>query len=141
MTTPTDITRLADVLHATIVYHHHTEPNYQVFDLTFVDPLLKYSMMIRPHAGIIQLAADPDAPISGCPLLEYGFRYDPLDVGDSAYGPGPAIRFYDGPCKRNDIRLTITIRSDGRLYLFANADPTPYPERTGSPGTPPTSHP
>ena len=131
MVVPTDIQQVADVLAATIQYHDDSNPEYQTFELQFTDPLLRYTAFIRPHAGIVQLAADPTAPVSGCPLLEYAFRYDTIDVGDSAYGPEAAIRFYDGPCKRNDIRLTITIRSDGRLYLFANADPTPYPDRTG----------
>ena len=73
------------------------------------------------------LAADPEEPIQGCPLLEYGFRCTEIEVGVNAYSKdaGDAVRFWEHRRFREGIRLTMTHRGDNRWYIWANGSDDP----------------
>ena len=74
------------------------------------------------------LAADSEAPIQGCPTLEYSFQCSQIIVGDSAYDDTEiAIRFYEDGDSIGELRLTMTHVASGYWYLWANSNSKPYP--------------
>jgi hypothetical protein len=96
------------------------DPRFSSHQLSFADARLRYSLCIMPGYGTIGLAADPDEPIQGCPMLEYGFTCSEIQIGASAYShDAKAIRFYEHRDTRGGLRLTITPRVDGNWYIWA----------------------
>jgi hypothetical protein len=96
------------------------DPRFSSHQLSFVDARLRYLLCIMPQCGTIGLAADPDEPIQGCPMLEYGFTCSEIQIGASAYShDAKAIRFYEHRDTRGGLRLTITPRVDGNWYIWA----------------------
>ena len=73
------------------------------------------------------LAADPEEPIQGCPLLEFGFRCTEIEVGMNAYAKdaGDAVRFWEHRRFHEGIRLTLTPRGDNRWYIWVNGSDDP----------------
>ena len=89
--------------------------------LTFADARLRYSLDIMPVHGTVGLAADPEEPIQGCPMLEYGFTCTEIEIGPSAYSEGDkALRFYEHRDTFGGLRLTFTSRGDGNWYIWAS---------------------
>ena len=101
--------------------HHEVGTEDEAYNfLRFADPLLKYELTIGLKHNSVQLAVDPDKPIQGCPLLEYCFKCIEIEIGDSSYGPGPVVRFYEHRESQYGTRLTMIQHPDNRWYLWAN---------------------
>lgn len=113
-----DLAQLGSVLAAS-PEREQTHPG--IVWVRFADPLLKYELAIDEQHHAITLAADPEKPIQACPLLEYSFLCSEIEIGESGYGDGPAVRFYEHRDSRHGVRLTMIKRDDGRWYLWANA--------------------
>lgn len=102
---------------------------YNREEFRFNDDRLKYQLNLLPNNNAAFLAADPDEPVQGCPMFEFSFRCTDIVVGRSAYDDGNevAVRFYENEISIENIRLTMTWRNKGYWYVWANAEPNPYP--------------
>lgn len=97
------------------------DPRFSSHQLRFADARLRYSLCIMPGYGTIGLAADPDEPIQGCPMFEYGFTCSEIQIGASAFShDDKALRFYEHRDTSGGLRLTFTPRRDGNWYMWAN---------------------
>jgi hypothetical protein len=100
----------------------------------FHDPIMRYELRVMPNDGSVQIALDPDAPIQALPFLEYGFNCCEIEIGQSAYSLecDAVVRFYEHRESRGGLRLTLTLRYDGRWYTWANTWHDPNEKRTES---------
>jgi len=119
--------RLESALCATAAWSRNFDPSYDVIRLSFTGGPVHYVLELLPNFGTAQLSTDPNRDLPSCPLIEYSFRFTHFEIGDSAYGPELAIRFYDGKTSMDDLRLTLTHLPGGRWYTWANSIPTAYP--------------
>ena len=130
-----DSAAVATALGAFLDIQQDSDPLYFTEEYRFNDSRLKYALIVRPNMGTAFLAADPDEPIQGCPMLEYSFPCSSILIGDSAYSheiPADiAVRFYDGEISQLTQRLTMTWIPDGYWYIWANAIDRQYPENGG----------
>lgn len=116
-----DIERIASILRATIEPREDDEQRPVWHRLHFHDGRLKYVLNLMPETFCVFLAADPDEPEQGCPMLEYGFTCTDIEVGPSAYRENEiAIRFYEHRDTFGGLRLTLTPRHDKNWYIWAN---------------------
>jgi hypothetical protein len=116
-----DIERIADILDATEEPYANVEQPPYYHRLLFSDARLKYVLNLMPETSCVFLAADPDEPEQGCPMLEYGFTCTDIEIGPSAYGDNElAIRFYEHRDTFGGLRLTFTPRHDRNWYIWAN---------------------
>ncbi|QDT03318.1 hypothetical protein K227x_17000 [Rubripirellula lacrimiformis] len=116
-----DIERIADVLHAMEDPHAHVDQPPYCHRLLFSDARLKYVLNLMPATSCVFLAADPEEPEQGCPMLEYGFTCTDVEIGPSAYHDSElAIRFYEHRDTFGGLRLTFTPRHDKSWYIWAN---------------------
>jgi len=123
------IKRLETVIAASSEWSRCENAEYDAILLSFTDGRLHYVLQMLPTLGTAQLSADPNRELPSCPLLEYSFRFTHFEIGDSAYGPGLAVRFYDGATLINNLRLTLTRLPNGLWYTWANSNPSPYPDQ------------
>lgn len=65
-----DIKRIAGILNATEEPLANVEQPPLYHRLLFSDARLKYVLNLRPETHCVFLAADPDEPEQGCPMLE-----------------------------------------------------------------------
>jgi len=108
---PWDIERIADILRATEEPYANVEQPPVYHRLLFRDARLKYVLNLMPETFGVFLAADPDEPEQGCPMLEYGFTCTDIEIGPSAYGENEtAIRFFEHRDTYGGLRLTVTPR-------------------------------
>ncbi len=121
--------RLESALCATAEWSTNFDSSYDVIRLSFTGGPLHYVLELLPNIGTAQLSADISPNLSSCPLIEYSFRFTHFEIGDSAYGPELAIRFYDGKTSMGDLRLTLTHLPGGRWYTWANNIPNAYPSQ------------
>ena len=118
---PWDIERIADILRATEEPRADVEQPPVCHRLHFRDARLKYVLNLMPDTFGVFLAADPDDPEQGCPMLEYGFTCTDIEIGPSAYAENEtAIRFYEHRDTFGGLRLTFTPRHDKNWYIWAN---------------------
>lgn len=116
-----DLDAIIAFFDAKLETHEDGDPRFAAHQLTFSDARLRYSLGIMPIYGTVGLAADPDEPIQGCPILEYGFTCSEIEIGPSAYSDGDlALRFYEHRDTFGGLRLTFTPRGDGNWYMWAN---------------------
>ncbi|MCO8120131.1 hypothetical protein NHH03_00155 [Stieleria sp. TO1_6] len=116
-----NIERIADILRATEEPYADVEQPPVCHRLYFRDARLKYVLNLMPDTLCVFLAADPDDPEQGCPMLEYGFTCTDIEIGPSAYGENEtAIRFYEHRDTFGGLRLTFTPRQDKNWYIWAN---------------------
>ncbi|MFK7768739.1 MAG: hypothetical protein AB8B55_16075 [Mariniblastus sp.] len=125
-----DIESLCDALSAEL---EPASSEYPSHIFRFRDSLLRYEMHVNPQGNSVAFAADPEEPMQACPLLEFSFRCDEIEVGMNAYSKvygdklGNAVRFWEQSNlnhredPENGLRLTMSPRGDGRWYLWANA--------------------
>jgi len=117
---PWDIRRIADALNAKEEPHEGIEQPPFYHRLIFSDKRLKYVLNLVPETHGVFLAADPEEPEQGCPMLEYGFTCTDIEIGPSAYRDGDtAIRFYEHRDTFGGLRLTLTPRYDKTWYIWA----------------------
>ena len=102
----------------------------QIDDITilrFKDARLKYELHLHAIAGTAMLAADPETPIQGCPMLEFSFRCSEIVVGVSSYDEHEtALTFYEDECTQSGMRLLLTWVPEGYWYVWANSNTKPY---------------
>ena len=116
-----DAQAIASALNATLETSAGVETQFDTERFCFADSRVKYVLNLLPRSGTAQLAADPEEPLQGCPMLEFSFRCSDVVIGQSAYGDQIAIRFYSGSRSPNGLRLTLTSQPDGNWYVWANA--------------------
>ena len=92
-----DVESLADALDAQHELFQHPGSNDTSHIFRFRDSILRYELWVNHLSDSVMLAADPEKPIQGCPLLEFGFRCTEIEVGMNAYGKdaGDAVRFWN----------------------------------------------
>lgn len=118
---PWDIQRIAEVLNATEELYEGVDQPPVCHRLFFSDARLKYVLNLMPETHGVFLAADPDEPEQGCPMLEYGFTCTDIEIGPSAYREDEvALRFYEHRDTFGGLRLTFTPRHDKNWYIWAN---------------------
>ena len=116
-----DIKRIAGILNATEEPHANVEQPPLYHRLLFSDARLRYVLNLMPETHCVFLAADPDEPEQGCPMLEYGFTCTDIEIAPSAYGENElALRFYEHRDTFGGLRLTFTLRDDKNWYIWAN---------------------
>lgn len=117
-----DVNDLIRLLKATHQIFEAADPKFTSHEFRFRDNRLRYVLNVVPEYGTVGLAADPEEPIQGCPMLEYGFTCSEIEIGASAYPPedAKAIRFYEHRDTFGGLRLTFTPRGDGNWYIWAS---------------------
>lgn len=116
-----DLSQLVQILNADHEVSGDKGDRYCAHVFRFVDSRLKYELHVLPNNFSAQLAFDPDKPIQGCPMLEYGFNCTEIEIGPSVYGDVNAVRFYEHRESRGGLRLSLTPRGDGTWYTWANS--------------------
>ena len=123
---------LATALRADLQYLPYSDSQCDDQIFRFHDDRLRYELHIMPNNETVKLAADPEEPIQGCPMLEYDFQCTEIVIGTSAYhDKETAIRFYDRDLSPKGQRLTMTWVPHGFWYIGANANTVPYASSDG----------
>ncbi len=130
-----DALALATALGAHLDIQPDDDSRYDLEEFRFKDNRLKYVLRVQPNMGAVFLAANPEQPIQGCPMLEYSLPCSNIVIGESAYSDSIpneiAIRFYDVEISQLTQRLTMTWIPDGYWYIWANAITRQFPENGG----------
>lgn len=118
-----DVHLLCEVLNASHERLRHETHPVESHLFHFRDSLLEYQLLVRPVDQSVLLVADPEEPLQGCPLLEYGFACSEIETAPNLYDnhEGQAVRFWQHRDSREGIRLTLTPRGKDRWYIWANA--------------------
>lgn len=125
-----DVNRLKDVLCATVESSKDSDGQREVYVFKFRDLRLHFFLQVAPFAGSVVFSADSSPDLSSCPIFEFTFLCTDINVSESAYPPigSIAVYFFDRNSQERDAKLTLTPRSDGNWYIWANAISRPKGE-------------
>jgi hypothetical protein len=116
-----NVDQLVQALNATHVIFDSDDPPHERHEFIFADGRLRYVMNVLPTKMTVFLTADPDDPAQSCPMLEYGFTCNEVELGPSAYRAGDtSVRFYEHRDTFGGLRLTLTPKGDKTWYIFAS---------------------